>query len=158
MLQKKKVTPLQSLFSSAYEKGDYAEAIARYDEIQNPSVHEQMVYALCLLRANLKKKAELIFNDIRQQATERDVRLLATLNLGTCLLLNGKMDEFQTLFKELTEVEKQREQAQLLLHAYRLYASSLEDNRPWYKRWLGSRPTTNRPPLSLPKPYGWEKI
>lgn len=158
MLQKKKATPLQSLFSSAYEKGDYAEAIARYDEIQNPSVHEQMVYALCLLRANLKKKAELIFNDIRQQATERDVRLLATLNLGTCLLLNGKMDEFQTLFKELTEVEKQREQAQLLLHAYRLYASSLEDNRPWYKRWLGSRPTTNRPPLSLPKPYGWEKI
>ena len=158
MLQKKRATPSQALFSSAYEKGDYAEAIARYDEIQTPSAHDQMVYALCLLRANLKKKAEHIFNDLRQQATERDVWLLATLNLGTCLLLNGKMDEFQTLFEELTEVEKQREQAELLLHAYRQYASSLEDNRPWYKRWLGSRPATNRPPLSLPKPYGWEKI
>lgn len=155
ILEKKQTTPLVRAFQNA----QYAEAIRYYQDKAFHTDQEQLLYALCLLRSDLRKKAADTFASLRDKVQEdRNIWLLATLNLGVCYLLEGYLPEFKKLFDELTSEEKTLDKCVFLWNACTEKEALISANGPWYKRLFGKHPSTKELHVTLPQPHGWTEL
>ena len=146
-------------FNQAFESGEYIEAITCYQEETTHTEQEQLVYALCLLRAEFRKKATDTFTKLRDKAQcNRNKWLLITLNLSVCYLLEGNLSAFKKLYEELTSEEKNMEQVTFLWNACIEVETIAYSNRPWYKRILGVQPSIKELCVTFPKPLGWIEL
>lgn len=154
-LEKKQDFPL----IRAFQAGQYIQAIQYYQDKTSHTEHEQLLYALCLLRTDFRKKAAEAFISLRNKVQgNRDSWLLVTLNLSVCYLLEGNLYEFKNLFNELTDEEKTLDKSTFLWKAYLEKETLLTADSPWYKRLLKRPPSIKELRVTLPKPHGWIEL
>lgn len=146
-------------FVKAFHSEQYIEAIQLYQDKTSPTEREQLLYGLCLLRADFRKKAVETFTLLRNKVQDdRENWLLITLNMSVCHLLEGNLSEFKKLFKELSDEERALDKCAFLWKACVEKEALSASDKSWYKRLLGKRPSTKELRIMLPKPYGWSEL